>query len=69
MSCPSASELSVTESQGRKLCLYVIRLGFPPALAGMLSSGAARVGCINALKLKHFAFVFEDCWLFPKDIK
>lgn len=57
------------ENQGRKICFYVVRLELPPSLAGMLSSGATAVGCHNALELKHFAFLFEDCWFFPKDVK
>lgn len=69
LSCPSASELSMIENQGRKICFYVVRLELPPSLAGMLSSGATAVGCHNALELKHFAFLFEDCWFFLKDVK
>lgn len=59
----SACQLSTTESQGREFSSCVIKLGIPPALAGILSSGAATVGCLmpQYLKLRYLISVFEDC--------
>jgi len=64
----SASELSITESQGRKVRLHVIRLGLPPASdRDIVCYGSGWLP--QCLKLWRFTSVFEDCWLFPKDTK